>query len=58
MRGATLCMELYLIPIRVVLECGELVADLVPFDVIDFKVILGMDQLTRQYTTFVVERKW
>ena len=47
LRGATLCMELCLIPMRVVLECGELVADLVPFVVINFEVILGMDQLTR-----------
>ena len=52
LRGTTLCMELYLIPIRAVLECGELVAVLVPFDVIDFEVILGMDQLTQQYATF------
>ena len=51
LRGATLCMELYLIPIRAVLECGELVADLVPFDVIAFDVILGMDLLARLYAS-------
>ena len=46
LRGATLCIDLCLILMRAILECGELVADLVPFDVIDFEVILGMDQLT------------
>ena len=51
LRGATLCMELCLIPMRSVLECGQSVADLVPFDVIYFEVILGMDQLTRYYAT-------
>ena len=34
---------------RIMWKCGELVADLVPFDVIYFEVILGMDQLTRYY---------
>ena len=57
LRGATLCMELYLIPIRAVLECGELVADLVPFDVIDFEVILGMDQLPRHYAMLDYQEK-
>ena len=43
LRGAMLCTELCLISMQVVVECGKLVADLVPFDVIDFEVILGMD---------------
>ena len=57
LRGATLCIELCLIPMRAVLECGELVADLVPFDVINFEVILGMDQLTRYYATLDYREK-
>ena len=57
LRGATLCMDLYLIPIRAVLECGELVADLVPFDVINFEVILGMDQLPRNYAMLDYQEK-
>ena len=51
LRGATLCMELCLILMRAVWKCGELVADLVSFVVIDFEVILGMDWLTRRYAT-------
>ena len=33
------------------LKYGELVTDSVPFVVINFEVILGMDQLTRYYST-------
>ena len=51
LRGATLCMELCLIPMRTVWKCEELVADLVPFVMIAFEVILGMDQLTRHLAT-------
>ena len=57
LRGSTLCIELYLILMREVLESGGLVADLVPFDVVDFEVILGMDQLTRHFARWIVERK-
>ena len=49
LRGATLYIELCLIPMRTVWKYGKLVADLVPFIVIDFEVILGMDQLTQYY---------
>ena len=51
MRGATLCMELCWVLMQTVWKCGELVAGSVPFVVIDFEVILGMDQLTRYYAT-------
>ena len=44
-------MELCSIPMRAVLKYGELVTDSVPFVVINFEVILGMDQLTRYYAT-------
>ena len=57
LRGATLCIDLCSILMRAMLECGELVADLVPFDVIDFEVILGMDQLTRHYAIFDCREK-
>ena len=57
LRGATLCMELCLIPMRTVWKCGELVTDSVLFVMIAFKVILGMDQLTRHFARWIVERK-
>ena len=57
LRGATLCIDLCLILMRAMLECGELVADLVPFDVIDFEVILGMDQLPRHYAMLDYQEK-
>ena len=50
-------MEICLISMRVVWKCGELDAGLVPFDVIDFEVILGMDQLTRYYATLDCREK-
>ena len=57
LRGATLCMELCLIPMRAVWKCGELVADLVLLNVIDFDMILGMDCLTRHYATLDCREK-
>ena len=50
-------MELCSIPMRAVLKYGELVTYSVPFVVINFEVILGMDQLARYYATLDYREK-